>query len=84
MLMKLWPGDWEEKLDWARKKVDEDNGRGGTQGNGQFQKIWRFPRKKLWKKIGCLLSAPTFGLGGSILWYKDTRIIGKKRKRYSI
>ena len=30
MLMKLWPGDWEEQLEHMNKKVDEENGRGGT------------------------------------------------------
>ena len=40
--MKLWPGDWEEKVDRMNKKVDEDNGRGGTQENGRFWKLWNF------------------------------------------
>ena len=30
MIMKLWPGDWEEQLDRMNKKVDEDNGGEGT------------------------------------------------------
>ena len=66
------------------KRVDEDNGRGGTQENGQFRKLGRFSRNELWSNIGCILSAPTFGLGGSILWKKDQNISGKKRNRSSI
>ena len=68
MLMKLWPGDWEEHINQMNKKVDEDNGIGGAQENGQFRKLQRFSRNKLWKNIGCFLSAPTFGLEGSRLW----------------
>ena len=68
MLMKLWPGDWEEQLDHMNKISDENNERGGTQKNGQFRKLRWFSRKNVWKNIGCFLSAPTFGLGGSRLW----------------
>ena len=38
-------------------------------------------RNELCKNIGCLLSAPNFGLGGSRLWEKYPKISGKKRKR---
>ena len=31
MLMKLWPGYWNEQIDQINKKVDEDNGIGRTQ-----------------------------------------------------
>ena len=64
MIIKLWPGDWEDQLYRINKKVDEDNGRGGTQENGRFRNLWQFSRKKLWNNIGCLLSEITFGLGG--------------------
>ena len=46
MLMKLWPVDWEEHLDRMNKKVDEENGRGGTQENGRFWKLRRFLRNE--------------------------------------
>ena len=61
-------GDWWDQIDQMNKKVDEDNGRGGNQENGIFQKLWRLSTNKFWKKIGCLISAPIFGIGGSILW----------------
>ena len=63
MIMKLWSGDWEEHLHRMNTKVDEDNGRGGTQENGRLRKLQRFSRNELWNNIRCLLSAPTFGLG---------------------
>ena len=66
------------------KKVDGYNGGGGTQENGRFWKLRHFSRDELWKNIGCLLSAPTFGCGGLRLWDKDWNISGKKRKRSSI
>ena len=78
MLIKLWPGYWDEQLDQMDNKVDEENGREGTQENGRFRKLWRFSRNKLWKNIGCLISALTFGLGGSRMWDKDQHIIDKK------
>ena len=68
MIMKLWPGDWEDQLDRMNKKVDEDNGRGGTQENGGFRNFWRFSRNELWNNIGYLLSATSFGLGGTRIW----------------
>ena len=64
MLMKLWPGDWEEQLERMNKILDDEDGRLGTQENGRFWKLQRFSRNELWKNIGCLLLAPTFGLGG--------------------
>ena len=80
MLMKSWPGDLEEKLKQTNNNVDEDNGRGGTQENRKLRKLQQFSREKFWKNIGCLLSAPNFGLGGSILWEYYTKISGKRRK----
>ena len=49
--------------------------------NGQDRKIWQFSSNKFWNKIGCFVSAPTFGIGGSRLWYKEEakKISGKKR-----
>ena len=82
--MRLWPGDWEDQLHRMNKKVGGDNGRGGTQENGQFWNLKRFSRNEFWNNIGCLLSAHTFGLGGSRLWENDPKISGKKRKRSSI
>ena len=81
MLMKLWPWYWEYQLDWMNKKVDKENGRGGTQDNGQFWKFQRFSRRGFWKNIECLLSAPTVCLGRPRLWEKDPKISGNKNKR---
>ena len=66
------------------KKVDENNGREGTQENGRFQNLRQISRNEFWNNIWCLLSAPTFGIGWSILWKKYPNISGKKRKRYLI
>ena len=62
-------------------KVDEDNVGEVTKEHRRFQKLCRFSRNEFWKSVGCLLSAPTFVIGGSKLWEKDTKIYGKKRKR---
>ena len=84
MLMKLWNGYWENHIDQMHKNFDEDNERGGTQENRKFWKLWWFSRNGLWKNSGCLLSEPTFGLGSLIMWEKDPKISGNKRKRSSI
>ena len=63
------------------KKVDEDNERGGTQYNVRFRKLRQFSRNEFCKNIGCLLSAPPFGLGGLRLWEKYLKISGQNRKR---
>ena len=57
-----------------------------NKGNVRYRKVRRFYRNEFWKNIGCLVSAPTFGLGGLKLWEKeeDINISGKKRKRHSI
>ena len=81
ILMELWSGYWEDQLHRTNKKINDENGRGRTQENGQFRKLRRFSREEFWKNIGYLLSAPTFGLGGSRLWEKDKNISGQKRKR---
>ena len=68
------------------QKVDEDNGKELGKGNGRYQFFCRFSSNEFWKNIGCLVSAPTFGIGGSMLWEKeeDIKISGKKRKIRSI
>ena len=55
-------------------------------GDGWYQKVRRFSSNGFWKNIGCLISAPTFDLGVSRLWKKESeiKIIVKKRKRHSI
>ena len=80
MLIKLWPGDWIDKLKRMNRKVDEENGKQRVKGNVRFRKVRRFSSSEFWKHIGCLVSAPTFGLGGSRLWEKEEeqKLSGKK------
>ena len=49
-------------------KLDEDNGKDVVMMFGQAQKVQRFPSNEFWKNLGCLVSSPTFGLGGLRLW----------------
>ena len=69
------------QINWMNKKVVEDDGKRGTQDNGKFRKICRFLRNDFWKKIGCLLSAPTFGLGWLILWERYLNVSVRNRER---
>ena len=86
MLIKLWPGDWKNQLNSMNQKADEDNGKAMGKGNGRYQKVCWFSSHGIWKNIGCLVSVPTFGLGGLRLWEKkeDVNISEKKRKICSI
>ena len=63
-------------------KLDEENGKAVVMVNGRYWKRWQFPSNAFWNNIGCLVSAPTFGFGGSRLWEKEEsqNIIGKKKK----
>ena len=63
MLIKLWPGDWNNHLERMNIKADEDNGKSVGMVNGRPRKVLPFSSNELWNKIGCLFLAPTFGLG---------------------
>ena len=70
ILMKIWPGDWDNQLEGMNMKVDEENSKYVTMVNGWAPKDQRFSSNEFWKNIGCLVSAPTFGLGGLRFWEK--------------
>ena len=74
------------QLKRMNRKVDEENGKALNKGNVRYRNVFWFSINEFWKNIGCLVSAPTFGLGVSRLWYKeeDINLSGKKRKRRSI
>ena len=86
MLIKQWPGNWKTQLKRMNQKVDEGNGKALGKVNVRYRKVRQFSSNEFWKNIGCLVSAPTFGIGGSRLWEKeeDIKISGKKRKLRSI
>ena len=83
MLIKLWPGDWIDQLKRMNRKVDEENGKQLNKGNDWYCKVRCFSSYEFWKNIGCLVSAPTFGIGGSRLWEKEEelKLSGKKKNR---
>ena len=85
IIHKLWPGDWKTQLKRMNQKVDEENGKALGKRNGRYQNIRWFSSNEFWKNIGCLVSDPTFGLGGSKPWEKeeDIRTSGNNRKRRS-
>ena len=71
MLMNIWTGDWKNRLEIMNTKVDEDNGKATGTVNGRYRNIRRFSSNQFWKNIGCIISAPSFGLGGLIMWDKE-------------
>ena len=64
MSIKIWPGYWISQLNRMTRKVDEDNGKALNKVNVRYHKVRRFSSNEFWKNIGCLISAPTFGIGG--------------------
>ena len=42
-----------------------------VKGNVRYRKFRPFSSCEFWKNIGCLVLAPTFGIGGSRLWEKE-------------
>ena len=67
MLIKIWPGNWISKLNRMNQKVDEENGKAFNKVNVRYRKVRRFYSNEFWGSIRCLISAPTFGIGGSRL-----------------
>ena len=86
MLIKLWLGGWNNQSKRMNMKLDEENCKSLGVMNGRYRKVWQFSRNEFWKNIGCLVSAPNFGLGGSRLLDKGEamNISGNKRNRRSI
>ena len=68
--MKLCPKDWNNQLERIRINMNEENGKSVGIVNEWARKVWRFPINEFLKNIGCLVSAFTFGIGGSRLRYK--------------
>ena len=64
MLIKLWTRNWKTQLKRTNHKVDKDNGKASGKGNLRYRKICRFYINEFWKNIGCLVSDPTFVIGG--------------------
>ena len=62
--MKVWPGYWKNQLERMNMKVDEENGKAAGMVNGRYRKVRRFSINGFLMNIGCLVSAPTFGIGG--------------------
>ena len=67
MLIKLCPGNWKTQLKRMNHKVDGENGKALNKVNVRYRTVRRFSSNGFWKNIGCLISAPTFGLVGSRL-----------------
>ena len=68
MFNKLCNGDWKNQLKRMNQKLDEENGKSLVIVNIWYQNFRRFSSNEFWKNIDCLVSAPNFGLGGSMIW----------------
>ena len=70
MLTNPWPGDCKNHFKRMNMRVYEENGKTAGMVNIKYQKICRFSRNEFCKNIGFLVSATTFGMGGSRIWEK--------------
>ena len=86
ILIKLWPGGYDNQLERMDIIVYEDNGESMAELKGQSDKVQRFSSNEFWNSIGFIISAPTFGIGISRLWEKEEaqNIRGKKVNRFLI
>ena len=64
MLIKIWTGYWISQLKRMNRKVDDENEKSFDKVNVRYRTVRRFSSNEFWKNIGCLVSYPTFGLGG--------------------
>ena len=69
ILMKLWPSYWESQLKRINIKVGVENGR--SMGRIRILKVQQFSSNEYCKNIGYIISAPTFGIRGSVLCKKE-------------
>ena len=58
-LIQLWPGDWAKQMSKMNEAVGINNR--VTMNGGGKRLVCPFKRKELWKCIGCILSAVTYG-----------------------
>ena len=69
-------------------KIRLDCENGGSMGMGKvgIRKVWRFSSNKICENFGCLILAPSFDVGGLILWNKEEeqKISSKERNICSI
>ena len=49
----------------------ENKGKAVVMVKGRYQKVHQFSSNEFWKNISCLVSDPTFGIGGSRLCEKE-------------
>ena len=68
ILMKIWRGYWKNQLENTDIKVDEEDGKFVGMVNGRASTFLWFPCNEFWENVGCLVSYPTFVLGGTSLW----------------
>ena len=70
IFIKVCTGDCIIQLKMMNQKVGEDNEKALNKVNVQYRKVCWFSSNEFWKNISCIVSDPTFGLGGSRLLYK--------------
>ena len=68
MLINIFPGYWKNQLEMMNMNMGEENGKSEVMVNRRARKVWRLSSNEFWKNIGCLVSAPTFGIRGLRLW----------------
>ena len=68
MFIKLWHGYCKTQFKSINVKGGEYNGKSMGMWNGRYRNFLRFSSNEFLKNLGCLVSNPTFGIGGSKIW----------------
>ena len=64
MLMNILTGHCNNLSERMNMKVYKDNCKAVGIVNGRYRNFFLFSSNEFWNNIGCLVSDPTFGLGG--------------------
>ena len=75
-LIKFWPGDWFKQMKKMNQAVVENNSLDTTVG--RKCPVGPFIKNNIWKCIGYIISAVTFGVKLHQLWGKPESSVSKK------
>jgi hypothetical protein len=65
LLLRLWPGDWQEQLRNLNQQIATEN-----EDRAKAKKVRQVSEHEFFKFIGILLAATRLGKGGKALWEK--------------
>ena len=77
-IIQLWPGDWVNQMKKMNEAVGMKNSL--TKAGGGKRLVRPFIRQELWKCIGCVLLAVSYGKKGYMIWSEIPKYFGNKAR----